>query len=83
MNAQGAASIDVRPDVQQAFVDEVDERLQTSVWNTGGCNSYYLSGEGRDLTFTRGSTAASARGPAGWTSTTTSSAGPEPRQSRQ
>ena len=51
MNAQGAASIDVRPEVQQAFVDEVDKRLQTSVWNTGGCTSYYLSGEGRNFTF--------------------------------
>ncbi|AWK70589.1 cyclohexanone monooxygenase [Rhodococcus oxybenzonivorans] len=51
MEAQGMASIDVRPEVQQAFVDDVDERLQKSVWNAGGCASYYLSGEGRNFTF--------------------------------
>jgi cation diffusion facilitator CzcD-associated flavoprotein CzcO len=51
MDSQGVTSIDIRPEVQQAFVDDVDRRLQKSVWNVGGCTSYYLSGAGRNFTF--------------------------------
>ncbi|SKY71687.1 monooxygenase [Mycobacteroides abscessus subsp. abscessus] len=32
-------------------MDEVDKGLEDSVWNTGGCSSYYLSPSGRNFTF--------------------------------
>lgn len=51
MDREAVRSIDVRPEVQRKFVDEVDERLGTSVWNTGGCSSYYLVDGGRNFTF--------------------------------
>lgn len=51
MESAGAASIEVRADVQKGFVDYTDDRLQGSVWNSGGCSSYYLSGAGRNFTF--------------------------------
>ncbi|MFJ6095622.1 flavin-containing monooxygenase [Williamsia muralis] len=51
MRAQNIRSIDVAPWAQQAFVAEVDRDLQRSVWNTGGCASYYLSPSGRNFTF--------------------------------
>ncbi|MFD2395737.1 flavin-containing monooxygenase [Prauserella oleivorans] len=51
MGAHGLASVDVRREVQSAFAGEVDRRLSTSVWNTGGCRSYYLDDAGRNFTF--------------------------------
>jgi cation diffusion facilitator CzcD-associated flavoprotein CzcO len=42
------ASIDVDPDVQRAFNERVDQALQGSVWNAGGCGSYYLDANGRN-----------------------------------
>lgn len=51
MDAQGLQSIEVKPEAQAAFVDHVDERLKGSVWNSGGCSSYYVSASGRNVTF--------------------------------
>ena len=42
MDERGIGSIDVRADVQREFVRATDRRLATSVWNAGGCSSYYL-----------------------------------------
>jgi cyclohexanone monooxygenase len=41
------ASIDVRPDVQDAFTTKVHATLKGSTWATGGCVSYYLDDGGR------------------------------------
>ena len=51
MEAHGIGSIEVRADVQQDFVEYTDRRLAGSVWNSGGCSSYYLSPSGRNFTF--------------------------------
>jgi cation diffusion facilitator CzcD-associated flavoprotein CzcO len=48
MERRGLGSVDVRPDVQDEFNARVDERLAGSVWNAGGCASYYLDGNGRN-----------------------------------
>ncbi|WP_049793807.1 flavin-containing monooxygenase [Hoyosella subflava] len=42
MRREGFSSIDVRPEAQQAFVDECDEIFKTSTFVRGGCDSYYL-----------------------------------------
>jgi cation diffusion facilitator CzcD-associated flavoprotein CzcO len=52
----GAASADVRPDVQAAFNAEVQRRLEGTVWNAGGCRSYYMDRTGRNSTIFPGST---------------------------
>lgn len=52
----GHASADVRPAVQQAFNEEVQRRLRGTVWNSGGCHSYYLDRNGRNSTIFPGST---------------------------
>lgn len=52
----GHASADVRPAVQQAFNEEVQRRLRGTVWNAGGCTSYYLDRNGRNSTIFPGST---------------------------
>jgi cation diffusion facilitator CzcD-associated flavoprotein CzcO len=48
MDARGAASVDVRPEAQAAFNDDVQDRLRDTVWNSGGCASWYLDDTGRN-----------------------------------
>jgi cation diffusion facilitator CzcD-associated flavoprotein CzcO len=47
MEARGVASVEVRPEVQEAFNAELQERLRGSVWNSG-CSSWYLDRNGRN-----------------------------------
>lgn len=54
MESHGLASIDVRAEVQRDFVGEMDRGLANSVWNTGGCASYYRNAAGRNFTFYAG-----------------------------
>lgn len=51
MARRGLASLEVRSAVQRRFVADVDSVLTGSVWNTGGCASYYLGPDGRNFTF--------------------------------
>ena len=48
MHARGVGAIEVRGEVQDAWNDEVQRRLQRTVWDTGGCASWYLDRNGRD-----------------------------------
>jgi cation diffusion facilitator CzcD-associated flavoprotein CzcO len=48
MDRDRLASVEVREDVQREFNEQVDERLAKSVWNAGGCASYYLDRNGRN-----------------------------------
>ena len=50
MEREAAASVDVRADVQAAYNERVQDALQGTVWNAGGCNSYYLDANGRNST---------------------------------
>ncbi|MFD8993548.1 flavin-containing monooxygenase [Streptomyces abikoensis] len=44
----GAASLDVLPGVQAAYNSAVQRALRTTVYNAGGCTSYYLGPDGRN-----------------------------------
>lgn len=44
----GLSSIDLRREVQDAFNDEVQAALKDTVWNSGGCASYYIDRNGRN-----------------------------------
>ncbi|MGH8973327.1 MAG: flavin-containing monooxygenase [Acidimicrobiia bacterium] len=46
METAGAASIEVRPEVQAGFNQDLQERLASSVWTDGGCRSWYLDPDG-------------------------------------
>ncbi|MGY2005383.1 flavin-containing monooxygenase [Nocardia gipuzkoensis] len=46
MRAQNIQRIDVREEVQRAFLDEVTERSRDTAWLTGGCRSYYQTADG-------------------------------------
>src|SRR5437763_567743 len=50
MRARGVASFDVREDVAEHFNEEVQRKAAHTVWNTGGCASWYLDAEGRNTT---------------------------------
>ncbi|MCJ8168147.1 flavin-containing monooxygenase [Atopomonas sediminilitoris] len=47
----GVASLDPKPEVQQRFNQQLQGQLGPTVWNSGGCNSWYLHPEtGRNCT---------------------------------
>jgi cation diffusion facilitator CzcD-associated flavoprotein CzcO len=52
----GAASIEPTEGAEAAFVREMDRRLQGTVWNRGGCRSWYLDRTGRNSTIWPGGT---------------------------
>lgn len=45
-----AVEIDVRPEIQAAYSDEIQRKLAGTVWNSGGCRSWYLDAHGRNTT---------------------------------
>lgn len=46
MRTQGLKKIEVKQMQQQRYNEKVQLDLQTTVWNTGGCSSYYLDKNG-------------------------------------
>ena len=52
----GAAAIDVRAEAMEAFRNEMDARMEGTVWQTGGCASWYLDDTGRATTLWPGYT---------------------------
>ena len=48
MRAEGLTSIAVRPDAERAYNAWIDHALTTTVWNSGGCSSWYLDSRGRN-----------------------------------
>ncbi|MEO6472370.1 MAG: NAD(P)/FAD-dependent oxidoreductase, partial [Aeromicrobium sp.] len=51
MDDRGLASIEVTAEAQDEFIARVDKRLKGSVWNSGGCSSYYVNEKGRNVAF--------------------------------
>ena len=48
--AQNLSSVEVRPEKQRAYNDEIHPRLERAVWGTGGCSSWYRAQNGRNTT---------------------------------
>ncbi len=48
--ARGATSIEPQPRVQAAYNEWVQQQLEGTVWNAGGCSSWYLDEHGRNTT---------------------------------
>jgi len=46
----GARAIEVRPEAQARFLERIRTRLADSIWQTGGCRSWYLDAQGRNTT---------------------------------
>ncbi|MFD3957477.1 MULTISPECIES: flavin-containing monooxygenase [Streptomyces] len=52
----GRAALGARSAAVTAWNDRVQERMKRTVWNTGGCTSWYLDAEGRNTTVWPGTT---------------------------
>ena len=50
LRARGVTRIEVRRDAQEQFNAYIQRRLVGSVWNTGGCASWYLDATGKNTT---------------------------------
>ncbi len=48
MRRHNVAAMEPRPEVQAAYVADIDRRMQSTVWNSGGCLSWYLDTTGRN-----------------------------------
>ncbi|WP_333768084.1 flavin-containing monooxygenase [Streptomyces sp. IBSBF 2435] len=53
----GAAALDAKPAAVAAWNEEMQRRAARTVWNTGGCKSWYLDANGRNTTAWPGTTA--------------------------
>ncbi len=53
--------LDVRDDVAQRYLDDVQRRIAKSVWATGGCQSWYKDHKGRVVAMWPGTTSRFAR----------------------
>ncbi|MEV2246788.1 NAD(P)/FAD-dependent oxidoreductase [Streptomyces sp. NPDC049970] len=53
----GNAALDARPSAVGAWNSRVQDRMKRTVWNTGGCTSWYLDSTGRNTTVWPGTTA--------------------------
>jgi cation diffusion facilitator CzcD-associated flavoprotein CzcO len=52
----GRVALDARPSAVRAWNRRVQERMRRTVWNTGGCTSWYLDASGRNTTIWPGTT---------------------------
>jgi cation diffusion facilitator CzcD-associated flavoprotein CzcO len=50
MRARRIKSVEVRRDVAARYNDYLQKRLEHTVWNTGGCSSWYLTSSGKNTT---------------------------------
>jgi cation diffusion facilitator CzcD-associated flavoprotein CzcO len=48
MREQRLSSVEVRAEVERDFNESVQEALRSTVWNAGGCSSYYMDANGRN-----------------------------------
>jgi len=50
MRDRGLATVEPRAEAQAAWNHDLQHRMRQTVWNTGGCSSWYLDDHGRNVT---------------------------------
>jgi cation diffusion facilitator CzcD-associated flavoprotein CzcO len=50
MDKQDFATFDVRPEIQKTYNENLQKHMQRSIWQTGGCASWYLDKHGNNTT---------------------------------
>jgi cation diffusion facilitator CzcD-associated flavoprotein CzcO len=50
LGERGAGTLAVRPEVQERYNARLQSRMGRTVWNSGGCSSWYLDVNGRNTT---------------------------------
>jgi hypothetical protein len=53
---KGVPFIDIKPDVQAQHNQKIQTKLETTIWQTGGCQSWYQTAAGKNTTLWPGST---------------------------
>ena len=56
LDRSGAAAFDTDETAQRAWCEDIERRMEPTVWNTGGCQSWYFNAAGRNPTLWPGST---------------------------
>lgn len=56
MRQRSAGTVEVRPEALREYNDRLQARIGKAVWNTGGCQSWYLDRNGRNVTLWPGAT---------------------------
>jgi cation diffusion facilitator CzcD-associated flavoprotein CzcO len=56
LDTEGVAALDARPGAQDRWCADIERRMSSTVWATGGCVSWYLNAAGRNPTLWPGST---------------------------
>jgi cation diffusion facilitator CzcD-associated flavoprotein CzcO len=56
LRRRGLVALAPRPEVQAAYCDRIDARLAGTVWNAGGCASWYFDATGRNSVIWPGTT---------------------------
>src|SRR6476469_4438183 len=46
----GIARFEVRPDAQRRYNERLQRQMQRTIWQTGGCASWYLDKHGKNTT---------------------------------
>ncbi len=57
LDRTGAAALDARPQAVRSWNEALQRRMGRTVWNSGGCTSWYLDAAGRNTTVWPGTTA--------------------------
>ncbi len=50
MRERGAKLVDLKPEIAAEYNRRVQKRLERTVWNSGGCSSWYLTSSGKNTT---------------------------------
>jgi cation diffusion facilitator CzcD-associated flavoprotein CzcO len=50
MRRRGAGTVEVRRDALESYNARLQSRMGRTVWNSGGCSSWYIDAEGRNTT---------------------------------
>ncbi|HEX2016704.1 MAG TPA: NAD(P)/FAD-dependent oxidoreductase [Solirubrobacteraceae bacterium] len=50
MQARGARTVEVRPEAWERYNQRLQARMGQTVWNSGGCMSWYIDANGRNTT---------------------------------
>ncbi len=56
LKKRGVPFLDIKPDVQAQHNQQVQAKLATTIWQTGGCQSWYQTAAGKNTTLWPGST---------------------------
>ncbi|MDX6727203.1 MAG: hypothetical protein QOK49_2008 [Baekduia sp.] len=50
MRRRGAGTVEVRPDALAAYNERLQAKMGKTVWNSGGCASWYIDAQGKNTT---------------------------------